>query len=935
MANFNLFGIQLGKQKPVKENPLSVVPPNSEDGSTIVTTASGAANYYGLVLDMDSIVKNENDLIRRYREIAQYSDCDAAITDIVNETIVTDDDKSIEIKLDNLNVSDAIKQKITIEFEEVLRLLDFEEFGPDIFRQWYIDGRVYYQVLIDPNNIKAGIQELRKIDPRKIRKIKNVVKQRNEKGVEIVKSVDEFYLYNDKGINEQTAQGVKLTLDSVIYCPSGLIDPNSGMTLGHLHKAVKPTNQLKMIEDAVVIYRISRAPERRIFYIDVGNLPKLKAEQYVNDIMNKFRNKIVYDATTGETRDDRRHLCLSMDTKVPLLDGRTLTLSEISEEYKSKELWVYSCDPITGKFVPGLITWAGVSRPDAEVMRLTLDNGETIICTPDHKFPVWDKNLVQAKDLIVGDSMIPLYRRNHNITAGKSKDYEQIWDNETKEWKFTHRIVSNWKDEVEMDNYFLFNEKYANDSAKTVHHKNINRFDNSPNNLVRMNSKDHIAYHRDSSSLSGKIGGTRAYELGVGVHNKEHPDYIEWHSNAGKIGGRVSSDSGKSQINRSLGREVLAAKMLDEEFNSWFRQQQKEGWTQEKREIASNHAKCNELSKRGNLAQKEQWQTQERRDKHHEMYAVEYLESMFEIVKDCISKKMTIAQTATLLNNSVEIIEQWKLINKNKCISSKQKTFDRLTNNDISKIVNQFSGTSFSKLKEQINFRNHKIIKIEYLDERIDTGCLTIDGDEIYHNHHTFALDAGIYTQNSMMEDFWMPRREGGKGTEITTLPGGQTLGQIEDVQYFQQKLYQALNVPLGRLQPQQGFSLGRSTEITREEVKFNKFITRLRKKFANLLADALRINLVCKGIIREDEWAYIKQYIQFDYQRDNYFTELKDSEILMNRLQTLQQISPYIGQFYSYEWVAKNVLNQSDEDIKMIAAQNAENPPITPEQQG
>lgn len=663
MANFNLFGIQLGKQKPVKENPLSVVPPNSEDGSTIVTTASGAANYYGLVLDMDSIVKNENDLIRRYREIAQYSDCDAAITDIVNETIVTDDDKSIEIKLDNLNVSDAIKQKITIEFEEVLRLLDFEEFGPDIFRQWYIDGRVYYQVLIDPNNIKAGIQELRKIDPRKIRKIKNVVKQRNEKGVEIVKSVDEFYLYNDKGINEQTAQGVKMTLDSVIYCPSGLIDPNSGMTLGHLHKAVKPTNQLKMIEDAVVIYRISRAPERRIFYIDVGNLPKLKAEQYVNDIMNKFRNKIVYDATTGETRDDRRHLCLSMDTKVPLLDGRTLTLSEISEEYKSKELWAYSCDPITGKFVPGLITWAGVSRPDAEVMRLTLDNGETIICTPDHKFPVWNKNLVQAKDLIVGDSMIPLYRRNQPVD----------------------------------DVLKLLSSEDSNDPSLTV---------------------------------------------------------------------------------------------------------------------------------------------------------------------------ITIA-------------------------------------------------------------------KIEYLDERIDTGCLTIDGDEIYHNHHTFALDAGIYTQNSMMEDFWMPRREGGKGTEITTLPGGQTLGQIEDVQYFQQKLYQALNVPLGRLQPQQGFSLGRSTEITREEVKFNKFITRLRKKFANLLADALRINLVCKGIIREDEWAYIKQYIQFDYQRDNYFTELKDSEILMNRLQTLQQISPYIGQFYSYEWVAKNVLNQSDEDIKMIAAQNAENPPITPEQQG
>lgn len=491
----NLFGLEFGKKKPEKQNPLSVVPPSTDDGSTVITTASGAANYYGMVLDMDSIVKNENDLIRRYREVAQYSDCDSAIADIVNETIVCEDDKSIEIKLDNLKLSDAIKTKITEEFEEVLRLLDFEEFGPDIFRQWYIDGRVYYQALIDPSNIKNGIAELRKIDPRKIRKIKNVKKQRNDKGIDVVIGVDEYYLYNDKGISEQTTQGIKLTTDSVIYCPSGLIDPNSGMTLGHLHKAVKPTNQLKMIEDAVVIYRISRAPERRIFYVDVGNLPKLKAEQYVNDIMNKFRNKIVYDATTGEVRNDRKHL--------------------------------------------------------------------------------------------------------------------------------------------------------------------------------------------------------------------------------------------------------------------------------------------------------------------------------------------------------------------------------------------------------------------------------------------------------SMMEDFWMPRREGGKGTEITTLPGGQTLGQIEDIQYFQNKLFQSLNVPLGRLQPTQGFSIGRSTEITREEVKFNKFVSRLRKKFSNLLSDALRIQLISKGIIREDEWYDIKSNIFFDFQKDNYFTELKENEILMSRLAALQQISMYVGTYYSQEWICKNVLQQSDADIKDIKKQIASEPKPEPEDQG
>lgn len=484
-----IFGIDLTRKKPQKQNRLSVVPPSYDDGSTIITNTGygNAAGYYGLVMDLDSIVKNENDLIRRYREVAQYSDTDSAITEIVNEAIISDDHKTIELNLDELKVSDSIKTKIQDEFQEVLKLFDFEEAGYDIFRQWYIDGRVYYQVLIDDTNTKLGISELRRIDPRKIRRIKNITKQRNEKGVEVVTNVEEYFVYNDKGINEQTSQGVKLSLDSIIYCPSGLIDTNSGMTLSHLHKAIKPTNQLKMMEDASVIYRMSRAPERRIFYIDVGNLPKLKAEQYVNDIMNKFRNKIVYDAVSGEIRNDRKHM--------------------------------------------------------------------------------------------------------------------------------------------------------------------------------------------------------------------------------------------------------------------------------------------------------------------------------------------------------------------------------------------------------------------------------------------------------SMMEDFWMPRREGGKGTEITTLPGGQTLGQIDDINYFQNKLFQALNVPLGRLQPQQGFSLGRSSEITRDEIKFNKFIGRLRKKFSNLLADALRIQIVLKGIIREDEWDDVKQKLQFDYQRDNFFTELKTNEMLLQRVTTLQQIAPFVGTYYSIEWVQKNLLMQSDDDIKTIAKQNKENP--------
>ena len=318
-----LFGFEIKRTKDEQVLPIpSVVPPTNQDGSTVVNSGVNAGGYYGMVVDLDASLKNENDLIRRYREISQYTDCDAAIEDIVNEAIIADEDKkTVQIVLDNLKVSNGIKTKIEDEFNNVLKLLKFQERGHELFRQWYVDGRLYYQILFDEENVRAGIHELRYIDPRKIKKIKNVKKQKNPQGVEIVTTIDEFYLYNDKGITEQSTQGVKLPIDSVVHCPSGVLDSNTGMMLSHLHKAIKPTNQLKMIEDSLVIYRISRAPERRIFYVDVGNLPKLKAEQYVNDIMNKFRNKIVYDATTGETRDDRRHLSMMEDFWMPRREG--------------------------------------------------------------------------------------------------------------------------------------------------------------------------------------------------------------------------------------------------------------------------------------------------------------------------------------------------------------------------------------------------------------------------------------------------------------------------------------------------------------------------------------------------------------------------------------------------------------------------------------
>ena len=455
--------------------------PQNDDGA--VTIQSGA--YYGTYVDLDGVVRNEIELVTRYREMSMQPELETAVDEIVNEAICADDaGNSVEINTDDLEIDDSVKEKIRLEFETILKLLNFGNMGHDIFRRWYIDGRLFYHLVVDEKNMAAGIQELRYIDPRRIRKIREIQKAKDtQTGMEIIKTTKEYYLYNERGvIGAHSNLGTKIAVDSVVNVNSGLMDAKRAMVLSYLHKAIKPLNQLRMIEDATVIYRLSRAPERRIFYIDVGNMPTIKAEQYLRDIMVKYRNKLVYDSTTGEIRDDRKHL--------------------------------------------------------------------------------------------------------------------------------------------------------------------------------------------------------------------------------------------------------------------------------------------------------------------------------------------------------------------------------------------------------------------------------------------------------SMLEDFWLPRREGGKGTEITTLPGGQNLGELEDVKYFERKLYKSLDVPTSRLEPQQGFSLGRTTEITRDELKFNKFVTRLRNKFSTLFDDMMRVQLVLKKVCTVDEWNDFKEKIWYDYKKDNNFTELKETELLNSRLATLQIIDQFVGKYYSAEWVKKNVLQQTEEDIQQIAQQ-------------
>lgn len=623
MNFFDIFGFKI-KQQPKEEIPAVVGPTN--DGSIVIeNTGFAAAGFQSFALDIDAVVKSENDQILRYRELAMSSEVDSAIHDIVNEAIVSDQDDSIvKLELDKLPVSTAIKQKFDECFEEVLNLLDFNLKGHDIFKTFYIDGRLRYHILFKDNDPLQGITELRQVDALKIKKIKNIVKRRTDAGVEVVDHIDEFYLYNDKGINDNSLVGIKLTVDSIAAVDSGIQDSKTGIILGHLQKAIKPANQLKMLEDAVVIYTLTRAPDRRIFYIDVGTLPKIKAEQYVTDMMNKFKNKLVYNPTTGEIVDGKRHTsmiedfflarrdgCFSLDTKVKLLDGRDVSIADLTTEFEAgKENWAYSVSP-EGEIVPGLITWAGTTKKNAIVIDVHLDNGEVITCTPEHKFILRNGEKIEAQNL------------------------------------------------------------------------------------------------KDGFELSSFTGNTKVIELTVSPN-------------------------------------------------------------------------------------------------------------------------------------------------------------------------------------------------------QLDVGTLTIDGDNKHHDYHNFALTAGVFVMNS-------------KGTEITTLQGSQSLISADFVDYFKQKLYQSLNVPISRMQPQDNFTLGRSSEITREELKFNKFITRLRLKFCGLFQQLLRIQLISKGVINPDEWEEIKSLIRYDFVRDNYFAELKDAEILNNRLMTLQAADAYAGKYYSKNWIMKNILQLDDEQIETM----------------
>ena len=812
---FKLFGYSFVKQEPswekdaddIKKDALSFVDRDAESTAAVVSSSYSS----GVYLDVMGTVKAEADLVSKYREMSVHHELDNAIDEITNEVITTEDDFTVKLDLSRIEMlDDNAKLVLQSIHNEILDMLDYQSKAYWIFKRWYVDGRLYYHCVTDPKHLEEGIKEIRYIDPRKMREVKEVQAQKIQgaadpnQASQINHVTADYYLYNEKGFGAtgpfsqgsggpgMNTSNIRITKDSVIHVPSGLTDPNGMLGVSYLQKSVKILSMLKTMEDALIIYRLSRAPERRVWYVDVGNLPKQKADQYVRKVMTDQKNKLVYNSGTGEIQDTRKFLCFALDTKVPLLDGRTLELQEIINEYQEgKSNWVYSCDPLTGKFVPGPVSWAGITKHDSEVVRVTFDNEKSVVVTPDHKFPVWNEGLVEAKDLM-GKSVIPGYRRMEKI--GK-KVYEQIYMNDTKSWEFTHRLVSKWKDEVELKNKFIFNDPDEVESRSIIHHRDFNRMNNSPDNLVHMGFYDHFNYHGNNASKT-LPRSKEFYEA-----RSRNPEWV-----------KHISEARQKQTNRF--------------HKTW--------------------------------------------------------------------KVTTPSGDQVIIENLTQFCKH----------------------NDLNRC--NIKGKSGSRGYHAEILRNHKVISVEFLSDRIDVGCLTVDLNETYHSNHTYLLDAGVYTKNTMTEDYWLPKRADGSGTRVDTIPGGQTLGQIDDILYFQKQLYESLNVPTDRLQNESPFQSGAGDQITRSEMKFDKFCTRLKQQFSLLFREALKKQCILKGLMSMEEFSVLEKLIKYEFAKDSHFAELKDQQITLQRANAFMAMEQagLIGRVYSMKWVRHEIFQQNDDDI-------------------
>lgn len=651
-----------------------------------------------------------------------------------------------------------------------------------------------------------------------------------------------------------------------------------------LQPIVKTFRQLGMLEDAAIIYRIVRAPERRIFYIDVGNMPAQRVKQYMENVKNDMRQRKVPNQQDGKVDSVYNPMCLVLDTKIPLLDGRELTLQDLITEHElGKQNWAYSCDPVTGKYAPGLISWAGVTRKNTQVLKLTFDNGETVTCTPDHKFPILGKGFVEAQHIKKTDSLISYETKRESLGSG---DYDQIFDHSENKWVYVHRMVAEFFKDIEKHQEFNFAPKYYGATKNTVHHKDYNRYNNHPSNLTWMNNRDHFLYH---SVMSSDRWANLTEEESQIIREKISIGVSAYFAN-------MSPEEKKKYSDKQ--RKVIQEWMLEYKGS----EQQKEAHI---KATVTIHERMANGKIYNYKAPAKPWNGTQ-----PVTISRETVGALVDFVKNTNLKKI---ETLELINNDEKLLEMICLDNLRDESYSTSKFAGKFSEKVLKSMYTNFGFKDWKHFKDCATTYNHKITNIEWCDELVDTGCITIDGDHKYHDYHTFALSAGVFTKNSTSEDYWVPTTANGRGSRIETLPGGQNLGENFEITFFQEKIFRGLRIPTsymyGAANGGATYNDGKVGVAFIEELRFANYVRRLQNKIESVFDFEFKEYLKSAGI-------------KLDF--DIFSLRLPDPQNFAIQRQAAQDselISTFSSadsiKYLSKQYILKRFLGMNDDDIK------------------
>ena len=660
--------------------------------------------------------------------------------------------------------------------------------------------------------------------------------------------------------------------------------------LSILQSAYKDYQKLSMLEDSAIIYRIVRAPERRVFYIDVGNMPAQRVKQYIEGIRNDIRQKRIPNATNANQTDSTYNPeCLALDTRIPLLDGRTLELQELIKEYHDGKVnWAYSINPETGATAPGIITWAGVTRKNAKRIKLTLDNGKEIIVTPDHKFPVQGKGFVEAQNISTNDSLFP-FTRHTKIMYGKS-DYEQVWDSNHKKFEYTHKIVSRFMQNHNAHTIFRYKFKETLENA-IVHHLDYDRFNNSPSNLVFMDMQDHNLFHRETKAeWWNSLSDERRAEVCAAISAGTKMAFA-------KMDPAIRQQQIDKATDRIRAYHYANKIQPTEKYTDWLSHSTARiaalSNLEYIRELRREHGKNNP-----NVLSNQSLKISQ-----------EAISRMVEIIKVNDSDRLS---TMSLLEQDDVFMSIFRDDNTPRNDTVCKINGKKITDKYLKKVYSCVGVKNWKHLKQVAMQYNHKIVSVVAVDDA-DVGTITIDGTEKFHDYHTFALDAGVYTKNSIQEDYFFPTTAAGRGSRVETLPGGTTW-DIPELDYFMNKVFRAMRVPTSYMRSADGnggaYTDGKVGVAYIEELRFANYIQRLQTCVENVLDEQFKTYLKVTGINIDSDMFKLKLP---EPQNFALYRQAALDADLINSFNAVEGVK-----YLSRRFILKRYLGLTEDDIQM-----------------